>query len=125
MIRRDDVRSVELVKTRAKRIGHKVGAVQGSFEGIPGDGLHDAVLYYKSLHHAINRGRRCRSSTVREAVLLVLLGELSFSPVIFLAVVIGRTITVLGDLLFFAGGLIAGRFYGVGVPAPPGGNNNA
>lgn len=40
-------------------------------------------------------------------------------------VVIGRTISVLGDLLFFAGGLIAGRFYRVGVPAPPGGNNNA
>ncbi|TIU90141.1 MAG: hypothetical protein E5V86_01395 [Mesorhizobium sp.] len=46
-------------------------------------------------------------------------------PVILLAVVIGRTTTVPGDLLFFVGGLIAGRFYRVGVPAPPGGNNNA
>ncbi|TIU30913.1 MAG: methyltransferase domain-containing protein, partial [Mesorhizobium sp.] len=36
-----------------KRIGHKIGAVQGSFEDIPGDGLYDAVLYYESLHHAI------------------------------------------------------------------------
>ncbi|RWJ99490.1 MAG: hypothetical protein EOR42_25105 [Mesorhizobium sp.] len=51
---------------------------------------------------------------VREAVLLFLLGGLSSSPVIILAVVIGRTITVLGDLLFFAGGLIAGRFYRIG-----------
>ncbi|RWM09226.1 MAG: class I SAM-dependent methyltransferase [Mesorhizobium sp.] len=46
-------RFVELVNTRAKRIGHKVGAVQGSFEDIPGNGLYDAVLYYESLHHAI------------------------------------------------------------------------
>ncbi|QKC97779.1 hypothetical protein [Mesorhizobium sp. NZP2298] len=46
---------------------------------------------------------------VREAVLLFLLGGLSPGPVILLAVVIGRMITVLGDLLFFAGGLIAGR----------------
>ncbi|WP_292478525.1 class I SAM-dependent methyltransferase [Mesorhizobium sp.] len=44
---------VELVNTRAKRIGHKVSAVQGSFESIPGDGLYDAALYYESLHHAI------------------------------------------------------------------------
>ncbi|TPK82037.1 hypothetical protein FJ548_21375 [Mesorhizobium sp. B2-4-17] len=62
---------------------------------------------------------------VREAVLLFLLGGLSLSPVILLAVVIGRTITVLGDLLFFAGGLIAGRFYRAGVPAPPRDSNNA
>ncbi|WP_245451921.1 hypothetical protein [Mesorhizobium waimense] len=46
---------------------------------------------------------------VREAVLLFLLGGLSPGPIILLAVVIGRTITVLGDLLFFAGGQIAGR----------------
>ncbi|RRH95481.1 hypothetical protein EH240_24835 [Mesorhizobium tamadayense] len=51
---------------------------------------------------------------IREAVLLFLLGGLSSSPVILLAVVIGRTITVLGDLLFFAGGLVAGRIYRVG-----------
>ncbi|WP_292442281.1 hypothetical protein [Mesorhizobium sp.] len=48
---------------------------------------------------------------VREAVLLFLLGGLSSGPVILLAVVIGRAITVLGDLLFFAGGQLAGRFY--------------
>lgn len=48
---------------------------------------------------------------VREAVLLFLLGGLSSSPVILLAVVIGRTITVLGDLLFFAGGQAVGRCY--------------
>lgn len=47
---------------------------------------------------------------VREAILLFLLGEFSSGPIILLAVVIGRTITVLGDLLFFAGGLIAGRY---------------
>ncbi|TPL22882.1 hypothetical protein FJ952_05720 [Mesorhizobium sp. B2-4-10] len=46
---------------------------------------------------------------VREAVLLFLLDGLSPSSVILLAVVIGRMITVLGDLLFFVGGLIAGR----------------
>ncbi|RWA63841.1 MAG: hypothetical protein EOQ27_11005 [Mesorhizobium sp.] len=46
---------------------------------------------------------------VREAVLLFLLGGLSSGPVILLAVVMGRIITVLGDLLFFAGGQIAGR----------------
>ncbi|WP_181183197.1 class I SAM-dependent methyltransferase [Mesorhizobium sp. B3-1-7] len=46
-------RFVELVNTRAKRIGHKVGAVQGSFEDIPGDSLYDAALYYESLHHAV------------------------------------------------------------------------
>lgn len=46
---------------------------------------------------------------VREAALLFLLGGLSPGPVILLAVVIGRTVTVLGDLFFFAGGLIAGR----------------
>lgn len=46
-------RFVELVNTRAKRIGHRVHAVQGSFEDIPGEGLYDAVLYYESLHHAI------------------------------------------------------------------------
>jgi len=51
---------------------------------------------------------------VREAILLVLLGGLSTGPVILLAVVIGRTITVLGDLLFFAGGQVIGRFYGAG-----------
>lgn len=49
---------------------------------------------------------------VREAVLLFLLDGLSPSSVILLAVVIGRMITVLGDLLFFVGGLIAGRLYG-------------
>ncbi|WP_181168865.1 class I SAM-dependent methyltransferase [Mesorhizobium sp. B2-4-17] len=46
-------RFIELVNTRAKRIGHKVGAVQGSFESIPGDRLYDAALYYESLHHAV------------------------------------------------------------------------
>jgi len=46
-------RFVELVNRRAKRIGHKVGAVQGSFENIPGDKLYDAALYYESLHHAV------------------------------------------------------------------------
>ncbi|WP_181182634.1 class I SAM-dependent methyltransferase [Mesorhizobium sp. B3-1-9] len=46
-------RFVELVNARAKRIGHKVRAVQGSFEDIPGEGLYDAALYYESLHHAI------------------------------------------------------------------------
>jgi len=46
-------RFVELVNTRAKRIGHKVSAVQGSFENIPGDGLYDGAIYYESLHHAI------------------------------------------------------------------------
>jgi cyclopropane fatty-acyl-phospholipid synthase-like methyltransferase len=46
-------RFVELVNARAKRIGHKVDAIQGTFEKIPGDGLYDAVLYYESLHHAI------------------------------------------------------------------------
>lgn len=46
-------RFVELVNTRAKRIGHKVGAIQGSFENIPGDRSYDAVLYYESLHHAV------------------------------------------------------------------------
>lgn len=50
---------------------------------------------------------------IREAVLLFLLGGLSSGPVILLAVVIGRAITVLGDLLFFAGGQFAGRFYRV------------
>ncbi|TPN01696.1 hypothetical protein [Mesorhizobium sp. B2-1-3A] len=39
---------------------------------------------------------------VREAVLLFLLSSLSDAPVILLAVVIGRLITVLGDVLFFA-----------------------
>ncbi len=47
---------------------------------------------------------------VREAVLIFLLGGLSSGPVILLAVVIGRAITVLGDLLFFAGGQIAGAW---------------
>lgn len=47
---------------------------------------------------------------VREAVLLFLLGGLGGGPVILLAVVIGRAITVLGDLLFFAGGQLAGRY---------------
>ncbi|WP_246674033.1 hypothetical protein [Mesorhizobium sp. B2-7-3] len=47
---------------------------------------------------------------VREAVLLFLLGGLSAGPVILLAVVIGRTITVLGDLLLFVGGQIADWF---------------
>ncbi|AEH87079.1 conserved hypothetical protein [Mesorhizobium opportunistum WSM2075] len=47
---------------------------------------------------------------IREAVLLFLLGGLSSGPVILLAVVIGRMITVLGDLFFFAGGQIAGRY---------------
>ncbi|TPN65751.1 hypothetical protein FJ986_15570 [Mesorhizobium sp. B1-1-1] len=41
---------------------------------------------------------------VREAVLLFLLGGFSPGPVILLAVVIGRMITVIGDLLFFVGG---------------------
>ncbi|MBZ9694846.1 hypothetical protein LB516_06410 [Mesorhizobium sp. CO1-1-7] len=48
---------------------------------------------------------------VREAVLLFLLGGLSSSPVILLAVVIGRAVTILGDLLFFAGGQVARRSY--------------
>ncbi|TPJ96565.1 hypothetical protein FJ489_13760 [Mesorhizobium sp. B2-5-12] len=47
---------------------------------------------------------------VREAVLLFLLGGLSSGPVILLAVVIGRATTVLGDLFFFVGGQVAGRF---------------
>ncbi|RWE78185.1 MAG: hypothetical protein EOS42_06025 [Mesorhizobium sp.] len=51
---------------------------------------------------------------IREAVLMVVLGSLSAEPVILLAVVIGRVITVLGDLLFFAGGLTAAHFYRVG-----------
>ncbi|WP_246687429.1 hypothetical protein [Mesorhizobium sp. B3-1-7] len=51
---------------------------------------------------------------IREAILLVLLGGLSTGPIILLAVVIGRIITVLGDLLFFAGGQIAGYFYRTG-----------
>lgn len=46
-------RFVELVNARAKRIGHKVNAVHGSFENIPGDVLYDAALYYESLHHAV------------------------------------------------------------------------
>ncbi|QKC91423.1 class I SAM-dependent methyltransferase [Mesorhizobium sp. NZP2234] len=46
-------RFVELVNARAKRIGHKVNAILGSFENIPGDELYDAALYYESLHHAI------------------------------------------------------------------------
>ncbi|KRB32105.1 MULTISPECIES: hypothetical protein [Mesorhizobium] len=46
---------------------------------------------------------------VREAVLLFLLGEISPGPVIVLAAVIGRTITVLGDLFFFVSGHIARR----------------
>ncbi|BCG89492.1 hypothetical protein MesoLj113c_56020 [Mesorhizobium sp. 113-3-9] len=50
---------------------------------------------------------------VREAVLLFMLGGISSGPVILLAVVIGRTVTVLGDLLFFTGGQIVGRFYGM------------
>ena len=41
---------------------------------------------------------------VREAVLLFLLGGLSPGPVILLAVVIGRAITVLGDLFFLPAG---------------------
>lgn len=48
---------------------------------------------------------------IREAILMVLLGGLSAEPVILLAVVIGRVITVLGDFLFFTGGQIAGRLY--------------
>lgn len=48
---------------------------------------------------------------IREAILMVLLGGLSAEPVILLAVVIGRTVTVLGDFLFFAGGEIAGRSF--------------
>lgn len=44
---------VELVNRRAARLGHKVDAVVGSFESIPGDTLYDAVLYYECLHHAI------------------------------------------------------------------------
>lgn len=51
---------------------------------------------------------------IREAILMVLLGGLGAEPVILLAVVIGRTITVLGDLFFFAGGQIAGRLYRTG-----------
>ncbi|CDX55523.1 conserved membrane hypothetical protein [Mesorhizobium plurifarium] len=51
---------------------------------------------------------------IREAILMALLGGLSAEPVILIAVVIGRVITVLGDFLFFAGGQIAGRFYRVG-----------
>ncbi|WP_245455545.1 MULTISPECIES: hypothetical protein [unclassified Mesorhizobium] len=47
---------------------------------------------------------------VREAVLLFLLGGFGSGAVILLAVVIGRVVTILGDLLFFSGGLIAGRF---------------
>ncbi|MEZ2331797.1 hypothetical protein AB6802_18910 [Mesorhizobium sp. RCC_202] len=47
---------------------------------------------------------------VREAVLLFLLGGISSSPTVLMAVVIGRMITVLGDFLFFAGGQLAGRF---------------
>lgn len=42
---------------------------------------------------------------VREAVLVFLLSGLSPEPVILLAVVIGRAITVLGDLMFFLAGL--------------------
>lgn len=48
---------------------------------------------------------------IREAILTVLLGGLSAGPVILMAVVIGRVITVLGDFLFFASGQIAGRCY--------------
>lgn len=46
-------RFVELVNARAKRIGHKVDAIRGTFERIPGDTLYDAVLYYECLHHAV------------------------------------------------------------------------
>ncbi|AEH87081.1 class I SAM-dependent methyltransferase [Mesorhizobium opportunistum] len=48
-----NARFVELVDARAKRIGHKVGTMRGSFESIPGDTLYDAALYYESLHHAV------------------------------------------------------------------------
>ncbi|TPJ80349.1 hypothetical protein FJ419_09745 [Mesorhizobium sp. B2-6-2] len=51
---------------------------------------------------------------IREAILMALLGGVSAEPVILLAVVIGRVITVLGDFLFFAGGLTAAHFYRVG-----------
>lgn len=44
---------------------------------------------------------------VREAVLLVLLGNLAAPPVILLAVVIGRAVTVVGDVGFYlVGGLL-------------------
>lgn len=41
---------------------------------------------------------------VREAVLLILLSGLASDPVILLALVVGRTITVSGDLMFYAAG---------------------
>jgi hypothetical protein len=41
---------------------------------------------------------------VREAVLLILLSGLATDPVILLAVVVGRAITVSGDLMFYAAG---------------------
>ena len=46
---------------------------------------------------------------VREAVLLVLLGNLAAPPVILLAVVIGRAVTVVGDMGFYLAGYSIGR----------------
>jgi uncharacterized membrane protein YbhN (UPF0104 family) len=46
---------------------------------------------------------------VREAVLLFLLGGIGSPPVILLAVVIGRAVTVLGDLVFYLMGGALGR----------------
>ncbi len=46
---------------------------------------------------------------VREAVLLVLLGNLAAPPVILLAVVIGRAVTVVGDVGFYLAGHSIGR----------------
>lgn len=46
---------------------------------------------------------------VREAVLLVLLGNLAAPPVILLAVVMGRAVTVVGDVGFYLAGHSIGR----------------
>lgn len=48
---------------------------------------------------------------IREAVLLFLLGALDAGPTILLAVVIGRTISVLGDLMFFFGGQLTSWYF--------------
>jgi uncharacterized membrane protein YbhN (UPF0104 family) len=50
---------------------------------------------------------------VREAVLLFLLGGVGTPPVILLAVILGRAVTVVGDLVFY----LAGGVFGTGRPA--------
>ena len=53
---------------------------------------------------------------VREAVLLLLLGTWVAPADLVLAVVLGRCVTVVGDLLFFATALAAGFLGGASGP---------